>query len=492
MDKLPNDTTIIINEIKRRTGSPPDLIFKTIPFYDTYLHIIFSESMSDRTTVNDFVLEYFQFNFSEPKRKVNILKYLKAKIPANKISIIDGYDELLYNLLSGLTIILVDGFNQVLSIETRAKLDSGVSEAQNEKIVKGPKDAFTENYQTNIGLVRKRIKSENLWLEEFVLGTKSKTKVGIIYLRDVASKDLVEEIIDKIKKINIDSILDSNYIIELISENRKNAFPNYISTERPDRVNMSLLNGKIAIIVENTPYAIVVPAVFADFFRTTEDLYEKSVNANYVRIIRLIALIVTLFAPALYIAVATHNYEAIPEGLLINFASQREGVPFPSFIEALLMLTVFEILKETDLRIPTSLGSALGIVGALVLGEAAVTAGLVSPIMVIVIALTAISGLIVSAVAITNAIRLWRLAFLLGASLLGILGIFIASLFFLINITSIKSFGVPYFAPIAPFYKEDQDDTIILSDKRKFTKRSILTSKKNIHKQGVEKTNEIN
>ncbi|MDD2490482.1 MAG: spore germination protein, partial [Bacilli bacterium] len=350
--KLSKKAIEVINEIKKETGNSPDIIIKTIPYFNHYIYVIFNEMVSNRTTINDFILEYFESDRKTPYKKDEIIKNIKAKLPVHKINIIDNYDELLYLLLSGFTIILTDGNDQALAIETKEKLNSGIQESKAETIIKGPKDALTENYQTNIGLIRKKLKTESLWLKEVTVGTRSKNKVGIMYINDIADIDLVNYIVDKIKDIEIDSIPDSNYIMEMISENKNNVFPDYISTERPDLVSEHLLEGKIAIIVENSQYAVIIPAVLIDFLHSPGDYYQKSINVNYTRIIRFLAFIITLLTPAIYIAITTHNHEAIPEKLLISFAAQRDGVPFPTIVEAMLMLITFEILKESDLRIP--------------------------------------------------------------------------------------------------------------------------------------------
>jgi spore germination protein KA len=217
-----------------------------------------------------------------------------------------------------------------------------------------------------------------------------------------------------------------------------------------------LLDGRIAIVVENTPYVIVIPALFVDFFHSPEDLYQKVLNVNVTRIIRLIAFLITVLAPGIYVTMSTYNLEAIPTKLLISFSSQRAGVPLPIILETIMMMITFEILKETDTRAPSAIGSSLSIVGALVLGQAAVTAGIVSPITVIVIAITSISGLISYSVDMVNGVRWWRLVFLVFASFVGLYGVLIAGILFNLSIASIKSFGLPYLIPFAPFYKDDQ------------------------------------
>lgn len=476
---LPPKPQEIINILKKEIGYSEELIIKIIPYPYQNVYLLFIDTLCSQTTINKFILNYFDQDLKKVTKKINLLNHFKTYLPIHKIVTVTNYNDLITFLLSGYPLILIDDSKQALALEAKEQLNSSIQDAKAETIIKGPKDAFTENYQVNLGLIRKRLKTETLWIQEFTVGTKSKTKVGVCYLKDIVDLNLVNYVTNKIKNIDIDAILDSNYIIELISSNQNNVLVDYLSTERPDLVNIHLLNGKIGIVVENTPYVVLIPVVFTDFFHSSEDYYFKSVNVSYTRIIRFIALAITLLTPALYIAITTHNHEAIPEKLLVSFAAQRDGVPFPTIIEALLMLVTFEILKETDLRIPQVLGSALSIVGALVLGQAAVEAGIVSPIMVIVISITAISGLIIPYLEFTHAIRWWRLLLIIAASSFGIVGIFLASIFLIINISSLKSFGKPFLSPIAPLNLNEQSNNIILTNKSKFWRRPRLTAFKN-------------
>lgn len=488
MEKLETNTKKIIEKIKNQTGNNPDIIYKEEKICDVDVAVIFSESVTDRTTINDYILEFLENIRLLDKKISDVYQYIKENVTTHKIAPITNYKDLYFNLFAGFTIIVVNGSDEAISIETKAKLDSGVLPAQNETVTKGPKDSFSENYQTNLGLIRKRLRTEDLRLEECTLGNKSKSKIGIIYVKDIASTKLVNQVVEKIKQINIDGIFDSNYLIEMISENKKSVFPNYLSTERPDLVSMNLLDGRIAIVVENTPYVVIIPALFEDFFHSPEDLYQKNSNVNVTRVIRIIAFLITVLAPGVYVAMSTYNLEAIPTKLLVSFSAQRSGVPLPVILEMLMMIITFEILRETDTRSPSAIGSSLSIVGALVLGQAAVTAGIVSPITIIVVAITAISGLIAYSVDIVNGVRWWRIIFLIFASFVGLYGVLIAGFLFLISLSSIKSFGLPYLTPIAPFYKDNQGDAIFITNNRKFRKRNPLTAKSNVERQ--DNTNE--
>lgn len=295
---------------------------------------------------------------------------------------------------------------------------------------------------------------------------------------NIIEEDLLNNIKDKLNKINIDGIIDSTYISELINTNNS-VFPTIETSERPDTVCMALLEGKICVLVENSPYALIIPTFFQDMFHASEDNYQNPKNVTFTRLIRYIAFILAILTPAFYIAVTTYNHETIPNTLLINFASQRDGVPFPAIIEALGLTLVFEILRESDIRMPHLSGTAISILGAIVLGDAAVAAGIVSPIMVIVIAISAISSLMFSHIGMVNAIRLWRIIFMLLATCFGIIGIFFAIFILLIDICSINSFGKPYLYPFTPFNKRFAEEAIIKKGIKKETKRMPLLTNKN-------------
>lgn len=466
----------ITNELKNRFGNSPDFVIKKLNISKKKIYLLFFDTLCDTKNINDFVLEYLSYLKLNKKKFLNLYDYIKEYIPNFSVKEINKIDEIIDNLFSGFLVIIVD--DKYIALEFRKQLDSGINKADNEKTIKGPKDAFTENYQTNIGLIRKRIRNENLWLEEVKIGKKSNTKVGIMYVDDIVDKNIVNLVKERIKKIDIDSIPDSNYIYEFIRDD-KSLFPSVLSTERPDLVSYKLLNGKIAIVVENTPYVILLPAFFMEFFHTMDDYYQNNKGITYTRIMRMVAFIISVSLPAIYIALITYNHEIIPPGLLVNFAIQKHGVPFPTIIEALVLTVTFEILRETDIRTPSTLGSALSIVGALVLGDAAVNAGLVSPIMVIVIAITAISEMIFNVNDVSNVTKLWRLLFMVIASISGMIGVFISFILLIAEITSINSFGVPYLYPTAPFYKVDQGNDIVLNEKYKMSIRNMLTANKN-------------
>lgn len=472
-----------IKNIKNSYGNTNDLVTRTIDIKKKKIAYLFLQSVSSDDKISDFLMQSIVSKKENTNIFSNTFKKLENSIYNSNLSKEKDYQNILYKLSSGFTIIFIEGFNEAITIETKKDLNRSITESSSESIIRGPKDSFTENHESNIGLIRKRIKDEKLWFKDLKVGRRTKTKVSIAYIQDIANLNNVKKIEEKIKKIDIDGILDSGYIREFLTYDKNNAFPQMISTERPDLVSGALLEGKIVILVENSPYALIIPGLLIDFIHNPEDYYQKPLNITLTRLIRLLSLILTLITPGFYIAVTTWNQEVIPNELLISLSIQKDGVPFPTTLELVLMIVIFEILREADIRMPNSAGASISIVGALILGEAAVSAGIVSPIIIIVVAFTSISGLIYTDVDFINGIRWWRLIFIVFATLLGFIGFIIALLIFIIKICSMEFLETPYLTPLTPLYPKMLKDTFIRTSKVKEKKRaSYLT--KNITRMG--------
>ena len=456
-----------IEDLKKFKKYNPDLKIRELKNGNTTVYIIYFETLCKSNTINDFILRPIYDD------KIKSLDDIKNKLPSGNLLEINDENTLYDNLYSGFTIISID--NKFISFETKESLDSGIVAATNEKVIKGPKDAFTENYQSNVGLIRKRIRSKNLKINEYTIGTSSKTKVALFYLDDIVNKDLVNKIEKKLKTMSLDYVANSNYIIDAMSK-KNNIMPTNIMTERPDLTSFLLMEGRIAIMVENSPQVIIIPMFFSDTIHTIDDYYQNSKNVSVTRIIRVIAFIISVTIPGMYLALTTFNQEALPTSLLINFSIQRQEVPFPSIVEALVMFLIFEILKESDTRIPFVVGTSMSIVGALVLGQAAVDAGLISPIMIIIIAVSSVTSFLFNDNDLVNAIRVWKLIFILLSAFAGLYGFFIALLLFLVKISSMDSYGFDYVTVDGILKSNIQKNGIILTKKFKLNKRnSVLT-----------------
>lgn len=465
----------LISRIKKKLGNSSDIVERQINNI-TYIYL---ESVSSDDKISNFLNK----SITNIKNFNDLLNKLENTIYNSHITTLNDLEECYYYLASGYTCLFIKGYTKYIAIETKTKLDRGITESSSEPLIRGPKDSFTENHAINIGLIRKRIKDPNLWIEEKKIGRRTKTKVSLIYIKDIADQRNIKMIKKHINNIDIDGIIDSGYIRDYLETKQKSSFPKMISSERPDLACQNLLNGKIVVLVENSPIVLILPATLDDFLKSSEDYYQKSTNATFSRILRYIAFFVTILTPALYIAVMTFNQEMIPDQLLISLAGQRSQVPFPTFIEVLIFIVTFEILREADIRSPSISGASMSIVGALVLGDAAVAAGIVSPIVIIVVAITSICELVFSDMDMSNAIRQWRLIFIFSTIFTGIIGIVIAGIILIIKLCSIESLNTPYLIPFSPLNINILKDSILLAPANKRTKRpNYLTN--NVKKAG--------
>ena len=464
----------MIDKIKQKYNNSSDISIRNINTNSINISLIYLESLCDSKFINNFILKNISNLIKNDKSFTN----LKDTMPSNNVKEITKETEIYNYLNNSFVIIYIEAFDKLLAVEAKKNLSRSIEQPITEQTISGPKDSFNENYLTNIGLVRRRMKTNNLVIEEKIIGKETSTKVGILYMKNIIEKKLLEEVEKKLDQINIDGILDSTYIKEYI-ESKNAVFTLVATTERPDVCVMNLLKGKICIIVDNSPFALIIPTFFVELFNAPEDYYQKSKNVTFTRIIRYISFFIAMILPAFYIAITTFNHETIPNTLLINFAMQREGVPFPAIIEAIGMGLIFEILRESDIRMPSLSGSAISILGAIVLGDAAVSAGVVSPIMVIVVAISAICSLMFSGPAMTNGIRFWRLIFMIFSTIFGIPGITFCGFLFIIIMSDLKSFGKPYLYPFAPFNKNLASKTIFKKDIKKENKRNPLLTDKN-------------
>ena len=467
----------IINRLKKDTNQVNDITYRHKYVCGNKLWIIYNEPLTSSDKISDFIIRSLdRINTKYKNTSNNIKEIITNDIDNFKYKEITTYKDICYYIHYGFTIILIENCEVALALETKRDLARSISAPQTENALRGAMDSFVEDMQTNIGLIRRRIKNNNLWIESNEVGRYTKTTVNILYINGVCKKEVVDKVNHFIKKIDIDGVISSGVIKNLIEKENKSVFPTIFSTERPDKVCQSLLAGKIVIMVDCSQFALILPIVMNDLFLSTEDGFSKSINISLTRMIRYVAFFITLLTPGVYLAITTYNQEMLPTELLVSFASQRSSVPFPAFVEALIMMLAFEILRECDLRSPTFTTSALSTVGALILGEAAVNAGIVSPIMIIVIAITALSALLFTEPEMINGVRWYRILFMIGASLMGILGVVIAFMYLIIKLCSLKSFGVPYLMPFAPVSTTGLKNSIIKLPAKDLRKREKYLS----------------
>lgn len=400
-------------------------------------------------------------------------------ISAAQISLGKLIQETVDHILSGDTALLIEGADKALFIGAKEWEKRSVEEPATEAVIRGPRDGFTESLRTNTTLIRRRLKTPDLKMEGMKIGRLSKTDIVITYLDGIADEALVAEVRERVGRIDIDAILESGYVEECIEDNPFSFFPQVQYTERPDKVAGNLLEGKIAIIIDNTPFALIVPVTFYESLQASEDYYQRFVVSTAIRWLRYLFLLIALLFPSLYVAVLTFHQEMLPTNLLLSISSSRETVPFPAVIEALLMEITFEGLREAGVRLPRPVGQAVSIVGALVIGQAAVQAGLVSAPMVIIVSITGIASFTIPTFSQSIAIRLLRFPMMLLAGTLGLYGILLGILLILIHMARLRSFGVPYLSPMAPLHISDFKDVFIRVPWWGMMKRPTETGKNN-------------
>ncbi len=449
----------------------PDLVERKIKYSFSCVHIYYIETICSSEQINNFVLKNLT-NPNGPRRFKDILAGPNFKeIDLGRLE---------FYLYNGFTALVYKG--KIYVIETKASLDRSVSFPEIEQDLYGAKDALLENYQKNIGLIKRRLKSSHLKTKEYKLGRFTQTATGVLYVDNITDMSLVKRIDALLNKIDTDSVIDVGELKQFLTMDKGNVFPPTKLTERPDVIVKALLDGKVVIVMDTSPFAIILPAVLADFINPISDKYLYQRNANNLKILRMICFFLTIFTPAFYIAIITYNQETIPASLLTNFITQNEGIPFPATIETFFMIFICEMLRESDIRFPNNFSSSISILGALILGDAAVSANIVSPIMIIITALTFISSMIFSNVELSGAIRIWRFIAMIISSFYGLYGVALAFIFFIVSLSSYSSFGLPYTFPVVPFSLPYLKETLYESDIHDNKKRSPYLTK-NIRKQ---------
>jgi len=396
---------------------------------------------------------------------------------------LNNLQEVCHHITSGDTVLLIDGYSQGLVAGTRSWPGRPIQAPENEVTVLGPKEGFNETLRFNTAILRRRIKSTRFKIDSMVLGRISKTDIVVCYIENIAPAALVEEVKARLARIDIDAVFDTGYLAELIADHKWTLFTQTEHTEKPDRVCGQLMEGKVCILADGTPMALVVPISFPEYMISPEDYYVHFIPASLFRMLRFFAFIIALLLPSLYVALISFHHEMIPTPLLLTIAATRQNVPFPAFLEALLLEATFELLREAGLRLPRSVGPAVSIVGALIIGDAAVRAGLVSTPMVVIVAFTGIASFVSPSYNAGIIIRIARFGFLFASGLLGFLGIIIALILMLLRMASLSSFGLPYLAPMAPFNLQQMGDILVRRPWFKNNQRPYWDGMKNIVRQ---------
>ena len=415
--------------------------------------IIYIDGLVDSLSINDFILEPLmlgKFRYNKPFDGALSDYIYNCLLPQNSVTSVKNYSDVFSGINMGDCLLFIDTLEIAFDIDVKKYEHRNISVPVNESAIKGPQEGFVENIRTNTSLIRRIVNNENLVIETIPIGKISKIKCSVCYLQNIANGDLVSEIKYRLNNLAVDSLLSTGELEQLIEDDGGFGIPHVLSTERPDKCAKYLFQGRIVLLLNGNPYSIILPATIEDFLFSPEDTNLRPLFANFLRVIRILAAITTLLLPGLYMAITNFHQELLPTELLFSILSARENVPFPIILEIILLELAFELIREASLRVPSLIASSIGIVGALILGDAAVNAGIVSPILIIIVAITGIASFSMPDFSFGFHIRIFRFWFIALGATAGFLGIGVGLFIYVSMLCSIKSFGVPYTAPLTP------------------------------------------
>ncbi|GAA0747025.1 spore germination protein [Clostridium oceanicum] len=447
-----------LDYIKDKLKNNFDIVYRKLNHKNTNLCMIFVSNLCDSKFISNYIIYPIikdeNFSYTIESLQENI-------ISANSVGIVKDKDDAIMHILSGDVVILSDSSKEVMYIEAKGFVKRNVSIPSTESVIKGPKESFTEVLMDNISLIRRKLKNPNLKVENFTIGNTTNTLVALCYLEGTAPQKLVDDIKNKIQNINIDVTLESNSIEEKLSYN-KSFFDTTSTSEKPDVISSKIIEGRVALIIDGSPFVITVPHFFIENIQMADDYYTKKSFANLNRFIRWIALFICLFLPGMYLAITTHHFPLIPYVFVFRLAKSRAGVPFPTIIEVLLMTFFFQLVREAGLRLPQPIGQSMSIVGALILGDAAVGAGLASQTTMVIVGITSISTFLVPK--FYNAVAMWSIVFSITSAFGGLPAFYLTFCVFLSHISSLESCGYPYLYPIGTSNKINAKDILSRND----------------------------
>ncbi len=466
-------------------GGSDDLILRTFSFHQTDKKaalFCFDGLVDAERLAQDIIKPLMYESFGTDEKMPNTLHDIFSDfMVGGEVSEDKTFGALAEAIQNGDAALMVDGISGFLIIDIKGYPRRSIEDPQTESVLRGPREGFIENMRTNTALLRRKIKDPNFICESVTVGTKTKTEISLMYLKNVVDESLLTELRARLGKICTDSVLDSGHIEQWICDKGSPFFSTIASSEKPDAVAGKILEGRVAVIVDGSPYVLTLPTFFIETFHSAEDYYIAPIYASLLRIVRFFAFLISILALPLYVALATYHQELIPTELLLTMAAAEGDTPFPAVIEAFIMIIVFEILKEAGIRLPRPAGQAVSMVGAIIIGESAVSAGIIGAPMVIAVAITAVAAFAVPAQA--NASMILRLILLVFAGAFGGFGLTIGLLLLLFHLASLSSFGVPYLSPYAPFELSDTKDALTRLPLRMLLTRPMLLSKSNPRRQ---------
>lgn len=422
--------------------------------------IIYSNILADSQFISQTILPNL-FTLNLPSEQSVWAKAITTQLPFLPESFYTQWQDITLEILAGHTLILLEGINEGY-IATTAKVEArSIEKPDTETVIRGPLEAFAEEIGPNLAIIRSRFKDPNLKINKLILGKESRTTVTLLYLEGVIQPEILEEVRRRLTSANLRSVQESGFLMEFLSEDTWSPFPLIQSTERPDRTIAALVEGRAAILVEGSPFALLLPTVFWHFFHASDDYFQNYLIGSIIRLLRYLSYLIAISLPALYLIGTVFHPQLLPLRFLLSLTTARERVPIPTFLEITAMLFTLDIFREATLRLPRTIGPAIGIVGALVMGEAAVSAGVISPIMVIVVALTAVATFAAPNEELRGTARMSSYFLVLVSSFLGLYGFLLGASAILLHISSLESIGVPYLSPVASFHWKEWTDIFV-------------------------------
>ncbi|KGM95140.1 spore germination protein [Clostridium botulinum] len=475
----------IVNQVVKRLGIQKQVVVKEILIggkSNIPVHIIYVDGQADKKLINKDILEPLMLRINEELQLEDELpEYLcKRYIPSSDTKVITDMQQFVESIRAGNTGIVVDYIDNYILVNSVSGEYRGISDPINEYSIKGSRESFVENIQTNISIMTRRIKEESLTIENFKVGKRSKSDLSILYIKSLVNEDALKTLKDRINNIDVDFVSSNGVVEQYLEESTYSIFPQIYSTERPDIVEANLMEGRIAVILSGNSQVITVPALFIEFFHGVEDYSQRFWVANFTRVLRFLTIIIIITLPSIYLSLVKYNVELIPVQFIIPINQSRVGIALSPFSEILSMEIIVELLREGGLRLPSKIAQTLSIVGGIIIGQTAVEAKIVSPPTALIVGITVVSTFLIPNYEMSLSIRLLRFVMLIMANYLGVFGIAIGWFLIITHVYRLKTFGVPYFS----INKEDMKDTFIIKAMWKMDKRPEDLEKKNIKRQG--------
>lgn len=459
--QIDSDLQRNIETLKKKLGQNDDIMVYTFSFGGSRQKacLLYIDGLTENKLLAQYVISPLQKEALD--KKEGLIEELSAFFFGYRHSVVSSINEIEQLVFSGQAVLLADGYDGGLAFDTKTIMTRNLEEPTSEVLERGPKVGFIEKLRTNTALLRERSSDPNLVIKEMTIGKRTKKKVAVAYIQDIAPDYVVKEVFNRLKSVMTDDVSESGSLEQLIEDEPFSIFPTILSTERPDRVESSLLEGRVSILVDGTPFALIVPATVDEFIHSPDDYNQRWIPMSLIRLIRYTSILITIYLPGLYISLVTFHTGLLPTRMAISIAGSRLNVPFPPFVEAFNMIFTIELIREAGLRLPKPIGQTIGFVGGVVIGQVAVQGQIVSALMVIVVSITALASFTVPSYAYNFPLRIIRIAAMISAAVLGMYGVIMVFLLVIGHLMRLKSFGQDYIIPIMAQPGQDLKDTVI-------------------------------